>query len=309
MPADPSIYGAIRPYQAPADPLQQYGAMMQLRAMGDASVMNDLHRRKLEGDLAEEDAFKSKIASWVNAGGTGQLPVEAYAASPARAAAFDKTRLEGEKTRGEIDRTKLEIHGKQVQQLRDSLAAANDDAALARVRDEATRLYGPSAAANMPASVSAPGFVEWKKSQIMTADKLIPPRQQDVAEIRKEFNALPEVKAYRDIIPVVEAARSAPDTRAGDMQLAYAVGKVLDPNSVVREGEFKMAQDVPRRRREVLGEVEVGRERHRPHARRRRAPAREDARQRGERSARAPTSRRSRPTRASPRRTASRSTR
>jgi hypothetical protein len=173
MPADPSIYGAIRPYQAPADPLQQFGALMQLRAMGDASVMNDLHRRKLEGDLAEEDAFKSKIASWASAGGQGAVSPEVWAASPQRAAAFEKTRLEGEKTRGEIDKNKLEIHGKQVQQLRDSLAAANDDASLARVRDEATRLYGPSVAANMPASVSAPGFADWKKSQIMTADKLI----------------------------------------------------------------------------------------------------------------------------------------
>jgi hypothetical protein len=76
-----------------------------------------------------------------------------------------------------------------------------------------------------------------------------------VAELRKEFNALPEVKAYRDIIPVVEAARSSPDTRAGDLQLAYAVGKVLDPNSVVREGEFKMAQDVTAPQAKLWNEV------------------------------------------------------
>jgi hypothetical protein len=59
-------------------------------------------------------------------------------------------------------------------------------------------------------------------------------------ELRKQFDGLPEVKAFKELAPVIVSARRAPDTPAGDIQLAYTVGKVLDPNSVVREGELAM---------------------------------------------------------------------
>lgn len=65
--------------------------------------------------------------------------------------------------------------------------------------------------------------------------------KKDVIAMRKEFDALSEVKAYKEIAPVLMSARRAPDTPAGDIQLAYTVGKILDPNSVVREGELALA--------------------------------------------------------------------
>lgn len=66
-------------------------------------------------------------------------------------------------------------------------------------------------------------------------------KQLDLAQgIRKEFASLPEVKKYKEVIPVVESARNAPDTPAGDFALIYGVGKALDPESVVREGEMNM---------------------------------------------------------------------
>lgn len=58
--------------------------------------------------------------------------------------------------------------------------------------------------------------------------------------IRTEFNALPEVKAYKEVVPIIQSAKKAPNTSAGDIDLIYAVGKVLDPNSVVREGELAL---------------------------------------------------------------------
>ena len=64
--------------------------------------------------------------------------------------------------------------------------------------------------------------------------------REDVDGIRKEFNALPEVKNYRSVVPVIESARKASDTPQGDLALVYAVGKALDPNSVVREGEMAL---------------------------------------------------------------------
>jgi hypothetical protein len=59
-------------------------------------------------------------------------------------------------------------------------------------------------------------------------------------ELRKEFEDRQEVKNFRQAMPVLASAKNAPDTPQGDLQLIYAVGKVLDPASVVREGEMNM---------------------------------------------------------------------
>lgn len=61
-----------------------------------------------------------------------------------------------------------------------------------------------------------------------------------VTGIRKEYNGLEQVKAYRAALPALQSAAQAPDTPAGDIDLIYAVGKTLDPNSVVREGELNL---------------------------------------------------------------------
>lgn len=63
---------------------------------------------------------------------------------------------------------------------------------------------------------------------------------KDTTTLRKEFEDRTEVKNFRQAMPVLDAARNAPDTPQGDLQLIYGVGKVLDPNSVVREGEMAL---------------------------------------------------------------------
>jgi hypothetical protein len=61
--------------------------------------------------------------------------------------------------------------------------------------------------------------------------------------LRKEFRGLPSVKDYETVLPIIESARKAPMTPAGDLQLIYSVGKILDPGSVVREGELQLTQN------------------------------------------------------------------
>lgn len=61
-----------------------------------------------------------------------------------------------------------------------------------------------------------------------------------VQHLRKEFNALPEVKNYRTVVPIIQSIKGAKDTPAGDLDFIYAVGKILDPDSVVREGEMNL---------------------------------------------------------------------
>ena len=64
--------------------------------------------------------------------------------------------------------------------------------------------------------------------------------RREATTLRKEFDALPEVKDFKAALPVLMSARNAPDTAAGDIDLAYAVGKIYDPKSVVRESEQKL---------------------------------------------------------------------
>lgn len=64
--------------------------------------------------------------------------------------------------------------------------------------------------------------------------------REDVDGLRKEFSSQPVVKTVNEIAPIIESARKAPNTPQGDFALIYGVGKVLDPNSVVREGEMNM---------------------------------------------------------------------
>lgn len=64
-------------------------------------------------------------------------------------------------------------------------------------------------------------------------------------DLRKEFNARPEVKEYRDVANSYRTIQrlQGSDSAAGDISLIFAYMKMLDPGSVVREGEFATAQN------------------------------------------------------------------
>lgn len=57
--------------------------------------------------------------------------------------------------------------------------------------------------------------------------------------MRNDFQALQPVKDYMAVLPQVQAIRSAANvnTAAADLDIVYAFAKILDPTSVVREGE------------------------------------------------------------------------
>jgi hypothetical protein len=63
---------------------------------------------------------------------------------------------------------------------------------------------------------------------------------RDAQSLRKEFEGMEAVKNYRAVQPIINSAKNAPDTGYGDLDLIYATGKILDPNSVVREGELAL---------------------------------------------------------------------
>jgi len=62
-------------------------------------------------------------------------------------------------------------------------------------------------------------------------------------KLRDDFSSLPEVKSWNVIQPILTSVRQAAKDNSGgsDLNLIYGMGKVMDPNSVVREGEMTFA--------------------------------------------------------------------
>jgi hypothetical protein len=69
-------------------------------------------------------------------------------------------------------------------------------------------------------------------------------RLDNAAKFRDDFQASPIVKNYREVVPIMasmDAALTRPN-KAADLNLIYGLGKIMDPNSVVREGELALAK-------------------------------------------------------------------
>jgi hypothetical protein len=87
------------------------------------------------------------------------------------------------------------------------------------------------------------------------ADAPKQPDQNDLQRFRKEFRGLQSVKDYESTLPLLVSARKAPDTPQGDLQVIYTVGKILDPGSVVREGELQLTQNAAPFVQQIAGKI------------------------------------------------------
>jgi hypothetical protein len=79
--------------------------------------------------------------------------------------------------------------------------------------------------------------------------------------LRKEFDARPEVKGFKEVAVAFGSAMKAADNKAGDLNIVYALAKTFDPGSVVREGESVMvvsATNLPGRVEGLLNYVAGG---------------------------------------------------
>jgi hypothetical protein len=97
-----------------------------------------------------------------------------------------------------------------------------------------------------PKPPDAPSGYQWTASGQLApipggpADMSGPGANKFIQPIRKEYEGLDAVKNYKVSLPMLRSAKQAPDTGYGDLDLIYAVGKTLDPASVVREGELAL---------------------------------------------------------------------
>lgn len=76
-------------------------------------------------------------------------------------------------------------------------------------------------------------------------------------KVRDDFNQLPEVKTYKQVLPVIQSAYDTlgRDNRASDINLIYALGKIMDPTSVVREGEMILVQNAASPANQLAGYI------------------------------------------------------
>lgn len=166
MASDASIYSMIRPPQPVAGPMDQFGKALQIKHLMDSGQLNELQRRKLESDMAEEDAYKQVFR---NAPDPTSLSVhDLYRASPTRAVAYEKNRLEVKEKQGNIDKTAQELEASRAKYLRDSLASVTDqpsyDAWLADAKAKGAKVAGAAPTVFDPA---------WQQKHVMDADKFI----------------------------------------------------------------------------------------------------------------------------------------
>ncbi len=67
----------------------------------------------------------------------------------------------------------------------------------------------------------------------------------NVSGLRKEVQSLPSYKNLAQALPIYRSMfeTAGRDTKASDLNLVYGLGKIMDPTSVVREGEMVMVSN------------------------------------------------------------------
>lgn len=66
--------------------------------------------------------------------------------------------------------------------------------------------------------------------------------REGMGNLRKEFSALPEVKAYREAVTALDTGLFTKPDGSGDGTLLYQYSKLMDPMGSVREGDVELAK-------------------------------------------------------------------
>jgi hypothetical protein len=77
----------------------------------------------------------------------------------------------------------------------------------------------------------------------------------NVSGLRKELEGRNAVQVYKNALPSYASALRSPDTPAGDQDMIYAFAKIMDPNSVVREGEANSVAQLGTLGQQIVGNL------------------------------------------------------
>jgi hypothetical protein len=77
------------------------------------------------------------------------------------------------------------------------------------------------------------------------AANALPANFDDTSKLRTEISQLPSYKNIAQAAPIYRSMADAAgrNTKAADLNMVYGLGKIMDPGSVVREGEIQMANN------------------------------------------------------------------
>ncbi|MEH2501248.1 hypothetical protein V1290_000059 [Bradyrhizobium sp. AZCC 1578] len=104
----------------------------------------------------------------------------------------------------------------------------------------------PAAPSAIPAAPPGVDPKIWRdeQSKRATGDAL-PANFDDTSKLRTELSKLPSYQNISQAAPIYKSMRDAAgrNTKAADLNLVYGLGKIMDPGSVVREGEIHMANN------------------------------------------------------------------
>jgi hypothetical protein len=161
--ADASIYAMMRPPEKQAGPLDNFGAMMQLRAMGDASALQALQRRQAEEGIEENSALKRLFAM-----GRDPTVQEIAAVAPKFAPTYQKGKADLAKTEAETEAKRVAARRDAIAMHRDVLGSINDQGAYDQWR--ASLL---TAVPNFEKMVPAQFSPEAKRDLALKGDELV----------------------------------------------------------------------------------------------------------------------------------------
>jgi len=118
-------------------------------------------------------------------------------------------------------------------------------------KDKSVVPYTPAAPTNAaPSSIPpAPPGVDpkiWRETFSKNAAQGATPASfDDTSKLRNEISQLPSYKNIAQAAPIYKSMADAAgrNTKAADLNMVYGLGKIMDPGSVVREGEIQMANN------------------------------------------------------------------
>lgn len=213
-------------------------------ARGRRSAEAEVARKAaLEAERERRNATTQAMQQEVSLRGIGYVPAEEMtpmrpsfggtgAAEIAGSMAFDAGRRGPTRTEGgrsfTLDRTQTP-QALARQELERRTAEKRDDRNFQRGEREASQRFTTQRDAATARAARERGM---NQSQVMSAANIIASR----------FDADPIVRNAKDIAQSYQRVMSTRDDAAGDLSLIFAYMKMLDPGSVVREGEFANAQ-------------------------------------------------------------------
>lgn len=168
MAADASIYGQIKPAQPLEGPLDQFGKVLNLKALMGQGRLQELQTQNLEQNMGEEQAVRDVFKNAPPGGSLESLVPNVLRASPKAGIDLQGKVIKNKQESAALDKTNLEVSAAKAKDARDGLAGVTDQPSYDAWRQSGAQ-KGYQVAQNAP-----PQFdLAWQKQHLMTADQFI----------------------------------------------------------------------------------------------------------------------------------------